>query len=126
MLKKMEPLNIPKANLHKAKLMRAELLMQTHKNQLIQCVKQLHNMDLHIHTSTTEVLSLHVHLCLQHITTQEQSNTVKCLNPSDDILEHLQDNVYDEIMELNTHLLDILPEEEIVCSLCGKGHHETP
>ena len=40
--------------------MRAKLLIQTHKDQLIQRVKQLHNMDLSIHTSTTEVSSLHV------------------------------------------------------------------
>ena len=60
----MEPPNIPMTNLQKAKLMRAELLIQTHKNQLIQCVKQLHNMDLSIHASTTEVLSFHVHLYL--------------------------------------------------------------
>ena len=32
-------------------------------------------MDLHIYTSTTEALSFHVHIHLQHITTQEQSNT---------------------------------------------------
>ena len=57
---KMEPPNVPKINLQKAKLMRAELLIQTHKDQLIQCVKQLHNMDLSIHTSTTKVSSLHV------------------------------------------------------------------
>ena len=117
----MEPPNVPKINLQKAKLMRAKLLIQTHKDQLIQCVKQLHNMDLSIHTSTTEVSSLHV-----YITTQEQSNTVKCLVPGDDILEHLEDHVYDEIMELNTCVLGILPEQEIVCFLCGKGHHETP
>ena len=60
----MEPPNIPKTNLQKAKLMRAELLIQTHKDQLIQCVKQLHNMDLSIHTSTNKVLSLHVCLHL--------------------------------------------------------------
>ena len=60
----MEPLNIPTTDLQKAKLIRAELLIQTHKNQLIQCVKQLHNMDLSIHASTTDVLSFHVHLHL--------------------------------------------------------------
>ena len=122
----MEPPNIPKVNLQKAKLMKAELLIQTHKDQLIKCVKQLHNMDLSIQTSTTEVSSLHVWLHLKHITTQEQSNMVKCLGPGDDILECLEDHVYDEIMEINTHVLDILPEEEIVCFLCGKGHHEIP
>ena len=35
---KMEPPNIPMTNLQKAKLMRAELLIQTHKDQLIQHV----------------------------------------------------------------------------------------
>ena len=121
----MESPNVPEIKSQKAKL-RAELLIQTHKNQLIQCVKQLHNMDLIIHTSTTEVSSLHVWLHLWHITTQEQSNTVKCLGPGDDILECLEDHVYDEIMELNNHVLGILPEEEIVCFLCEKGHHEIP
>ena len=96
--------------------MRAELLIQTHKKQLTQHVKQLCNIDLNIHVSITEVLSFHVCIHLQHITTQKQSNTVKCLNPGSDIMECLEDHVYDESMELNTHILDTLPEEEIVCS----------
>ena len=29
-------------------------------------------------------------------------------------MEHLEEHVYDEILELNTHILDTLPEEEIV------------
>ena len=86
----MEPSHIPVINLCKAELMRVELLIQ--------------------------VLSFHVHIYLQHITTQEQSNTVKCLDPGSDIMEHLEDHVYDEILELNTHILDTLPKEEIVCS----------
>ena len=35
------------------------------------------------------------------------------LDPESDIMEHLEDHVYDEILELNTHILDTLPEEEI-------------
>ena len=31
-------------------------------------------------------------------------------------MEHLEDHVYDEIMELNTHILDTLPEGEVVHS----------
>ena len=27
---------------------------------------------------------------------------------------HLEGHIYDEILELNTHILDTLPEEEIV------------
>ena len=73
-------------------------------------------MDLHIYISTTKALSFHVHIHLQHITTQEQSNTVKCLCPGSDIMEHLEEHVYDEILELNTHILDTLPKEETVCS----------
>ena len=96
--------------------MRAELLIWAHKKQLAQHVKQLCNMDLNIYVSTTEALSFHVRIHLWHITTQEQSNTVKCLDPGSDIMEHLEDHVYNEILELNTHILDTLPEEKVVCS----------
>ena len=102
--------------MHKAELMRTELLIWAHKKQLAQCVKQLCNIDLNIYVSITEVLSFHVCIHLWHITTQEQANTVKCLNPGSDFMECLEDHVYDEIMELNTHILDTLPGEEIVHS----------
>ena len=71
-------------------------------------------MDLHIYTSTTKALSFHVHIHSRHITTQEQSNTVKCLHPGSDIMGCLEEHIYDEIQELNTHILDTLPEEEVV------------
>ena len=73
-------------------------------------------MDLHIYVSTTKALSFHVCIHLQHITTQEQSNTVKCLHPGSDIMERLEEHVYNEILELNTHILDTLPKEETVHS----------
>ena len=110
----MEPSHIPVTNLHKAELMRAELLIWAHKKQLAQHVKQLCNMDLNIYVSTTEALSFQVRIHLWHITTQEQSNTVKCLHPGSDIMERLEEHVYDEILELNTHMLDTLPKEKIV------------
>ena len=109
----MEPSHIPVTNLHKADLMRTELLIQAHQKQLAQHVKQLYNMDLHIYISTTQTLSLHVRIHLWHITTQEQSNTIKCLHPGSDIMGCLEEHVYNEILELNTHILDTLPEEEI-------------
>ena len=73
-------------------------------------------MDLHMYISTTKALSFHVCIHLWHITTQEQSNTVKCLHPGSDIMECLEEHVYDEILELNTHILDTLPKEETVHS----------
>ena len=36
--------------------------------------------------------------------------------PGSDIMERLEEHVYDEILELNTHILDTLPKEEIVHS----------
>ena len=56
----MEPLHIPEINLHKADLVRADLLIQAHQRQLVQYVKQLYNMDLHIYISTSPSLNLHV------------------------------------------------------------------
>ena len=79
-------------------------------------MKQLYNMDLHIHVSTTQSLNLCVHIHLQHIPTQEQSNTVKCLHPGSHIIGCLEEHVYNEILELDTHILDTLPEEEIIHS----------
>ena len=104
----MEPSHIPEINLHKADLVRTELLIQAHQRQLIQYLKQLYNMDLHIHISTSPSLNLHVHILLQHIPTQEQSNTVKYLYPGSDIIGCLEEHVYSEILDLNTHILDTL------------------
>ena len=108
----MEPSHIPEINLHKADLVRAELLIQAHQRQLVQYVKQLYNIDLHIHVSTSLSLNLHVQIHLQHIPTQEQSNTIKCLHPGNDIIGHLEEHIYSEILGLNTQILDTLPEEE--------------
>ena len=110
----MEPSHIPEINLCKVDLMRTELLIRALQRQLVQYVKQLYNMDLHIHISTTQSLNLCVHIHLQHITTQEQSNTVKCLCPGSDIIGCLEEHIYNEILELDTHILDTLPQEEIV------------
>ena len=112
----MEPSHIPEINLHKADLVRTELLIWAHQRQLVQYMKQLYNMDIHIHISTTQSLNLHVHIHLPHITTQEQSNTVKCLHPGSDIIGCLKEHIYNEILELDTHILDTLPEEEIIHS----------
>ena len=108
----MEPLHIPEINLHKADLVRTELLIQAHQRQLVQYVKQLYNMDLHIHVSTSLFLNLCVQIHPHHIPTQEQSNTVKCLHPGD-IIGCLEECIYSEILDLNTQILDTLPEEEM-------------
>ena len=103
---------IPEINLHKVDLVRTKLLIQAHQRQLVQYVKQLYNMDLHIHVSTSPSLNLHMQIHLQHIPTQEQSNTVKCLCPGSDIIGHLEEHVHSEILDLNTQILGTLLEEE--------------
>ena len=70
-------------------------------------------MDLHIHISTSLSLNLCVQIHLQHIPTQEQSNTIKCLCPGRYIIGHLEEHIYSEILDLNTQILDTLPEEEM-------------
>ena len=56
----MEPSHIPEINQCKAALVGTELLIQAHQRQLVQYVKQLYDMDLHIHISTSPCLNLHV------------------------------------------------------------------
>ena len=69
-------------------------------------------MDLYIHVSTSPSLNLNVRIHLQHIPTQEQSNTVKCVCPESDILGHLEEYIYCEILDLNAQVLNTLPEAE--------------
>ena len=109
----MEPSHIPEINRHKTALVRTELLIQAHQRQLVQYVKQLYNMDLYIHVSTSPSLNLCVQIHLQHIPLQEQSNTVKCLHLGNDIIGCLKEHVYCEILDLNTQILDTPPEEEM-------------
>ena len=73
-------------------------------------------MNLHIHISATQSLNFHVHIHLQHIPTQEQSNTVKCLHPGSDNIGCLEEHIYNEILELDAHILDTPSEEEIIHS----------
>ena len=108
----MEPLHIQEINRQKAALVRTELLIQAHQRQLVQYVKQLYNMDLNIHVSTSPSLNLNVRIHLQHIPSQEQSNAVKCLCPGSDILGHLEEHIYCEILDLNAQIMDTLPEAE--------------
>ena len=69
-------------------------------------------MDLYIHVSTSPSMNLSVKIHLQHIPTQEQSNTVKCLHPGSDILGCLEEHIYCEILDLNTQIMDTPPEAE--------------
>ena len=112
----MEPSHIPEINRYKAALVRTELLIQAHQRWLVQYVKQLYNMDLYIHVSTSPSLKLNVQIHLQHIPSQEQSNTVKCVHPGSDILGCLEEHIYCEILDLNAQILNTLPEEETFTS----------
>ena len=58
------------------------------------------------------------HTCsdLQHIPTQEQSNTVKCECPGSNILGCLEEHIYCEILDLNTKIMNTLPEAEMFTS----------
>ena len=73
-------------------------------------------MDLSIQVSTSPSLNLNVQIHLQHIPLQEQSNTVKCVHPGSDILGHLEEHIYYEILDLEAQILDTLPEAETFAS----------
>ena len=74
-------------------------------------------MDLHIHISTSPSLNLCVHIHLQHIPMQEQSNTVKCLCHGSDIIGCLEEHVYSENPALeHSHTGHSSPEEQMSTS----------
>ena len=69
-------------------------------------------MNLYIHVSTPPSLNLNVQIHLQHIPSQEQSNTFRCLCPGRNILGHLEEHIYCEILDLNAQMMDTLLEAE--------------
>ena len=69
-------------------------------------------MDLYIHVSTPQSLNLNVRIHLQHIPTQEQSNTVRCLLPGSNTLGCLEEYIYNEVLDLNAQIMDTLPGAE--------------
>ena len=69
----MEPSHIPEINQCKAALVRTKLLIQAHQRQLVQYVKHLYNMDLHIHLYFTISESP----CVNTSTTYPYTGTIK-------------------------------------------------
>ena len=57
-------------------------------------------------------LNLNVRIHLQHIPSQEKSNTVKCVHSGSDILGCLEEHIYCEILDLIAQILNTIPEAE--------------
>ena len=93
----MAPPGIPKETLQRAKTMRAELLIQTYKKQIIKHVKACHNVLLTLETTVSSTQNIHVCLHLQHAATLDISNTVRCINPNTDVLEQLNMYIHEEV-----------------------------
>ena len=121
----MEPPGIPDETLEKAKRMRAKLLIQTNKMQIIKHVKLCHNINLNLNTSVASTQSIHVCLHLQHAITSDVSNTVKCVDPNTDILEQLNMYIHEEVEQLYDYIQHTSANQQVVCYLCGQTAHCT-
>ena len=88
----------------KAERMRAELLIQTNKPQIIEHIKLCHNVNLDLNTPVASTQNIHVHLHLQHASTSNVLNIVKCKDPNTDILEQLNMYIHEEIEQLYNYI----------------------
>ena len=109
----MEPLHIPDINRHKAALVRTKLLIQAHQRWLVQYVKQLYNMGF---THSCLYFTVSESSCAKYIYNiflhKNNQILLSVLCPGNDIIGCLEEHVYCEILDLNTQILDTLPEEE--------------
>ena len=119
----MEPLGIPDKTLKKAKRMRAELLIQTNKMQIIECIELCHNVNLSLNISVASTQSIHIHLHLQHAITSDVSNTVRCVDPNADVLEQLNMYIHEEVEQLYDYIQHTSGNQPIVCYLCVQTTH---
>ena len=116
----MEPPGIPKETLQRAKTMRAKLLIQRNKKQIIKHVKICHNIILTLKTTVSSVWNIHVHLHLQHAATLDISNTVRCIIPNTDVLEQLNMHIHDEVEQLYDYIQQTLGGQQVICHICGQ------
>ena len=121
----MEPSGVPKETLKKARTMRAELLIQTNKMQIIKHVKVCHNVNLTLDTSVSSMQNIYVCLHLQHAATLDVLNTVRCIDPNTDTLEQLNMYIHEEIEQLYDYIQQTLQGQQVVCHICGQTSHHT-
>ena len=105
--------------------MRAELLIQMNKMQIIKCIKVCHNVNLTLVTSVTLTQNIHLCLHLQHAATLDISNTVRCVDPNRDILGQLNMYIHEEIEQLYDYIQQTLENQQVICHLCGQTSHHT-
>ena len=103
--------------------MRAELLIQTDKAQIIRWIKICHNINLDVDTSMSPTQNVHVCLQMQHAATWDILNTVQCINPNTDVLQQLNDYIHEEIEQLYDYILHTLGNHHIVCYICRQPAH---
>ena len=120
----MEPPGIPEETLQRAKTMRAELLIQTNREQIIKRVKVCHNVNLTLDTTISSIQNLHMHLHLQHAGTLDISNTVRCIDPNTDVLEQLNIYIHEEVEQLYDYIQQTLGGQQVICHICGQTSHQ--
>ena len=104
--------------------MRAELLIQTNREQIIKHVKVCHNVNLTLDTTVSSIQNLHVHLHLQHAATLDISNTVRCIDPNRDVLEQLNIYIHEEVEQLYDYIQQTLGGQQVICHICGQTSHQ--
>ena len=118
----MDPPDIPQENLRQAKLMRAELLIETNKPAIIQDIKDNHNIDLQIITNLSSQQTLHVRINLRHCGTEDVLNTVRCLPPTLEVVQILRQTIQEEVDILKAQLTPVV-HIELTCWACGAQEH---
>ena len=121
----MEPLGIPEETLQRAKTMRAKLLIQTNREQIIKHVIVCHNVNLTLDTTVSSIQNLHVCLHLQHAATLDISNTARCIDPNTDVLEQLNIYIHEEVEQLYDYIQQTLGGQQVICHICGQISHHT-
>ena len=122
----MEPPGIPQEDLRKAQLVRAELLFKTNKLDIIQEIKDNHNMNLEMTLILTRSQCFKIKIRLIHCETTDTLNTVRYVFPTPDILYDIRQLLREEVTALH-HQMDVIASGIVsTCWYCGEegGHTE--
>ena len=93
----MTPTNVPDEVLLNAKLMQAQLLICTHTPEITLLIKNIYDIDLELHSMRSGDGTLLIQVDLEDLYTAYTVTTFGCLEPTPDILVHLNKGIEDDI-----------------------------
>ena len=116
----MTPANVPNEVLLNAKLMQLQLLICTHTPEITLLIRNVYDIDLELHSMRSSDGILLIQVDLEDLYTTYTVTTFGCLEPTPDILVHLNKRIEDDI-KLLYEAISQYKNKHTICTTSGES-----